>query len=279
MYIYFQLFIEKWMKTYEEDRSTRLLIEETKKFKILGREAERKLFEEYNLTSSIRRKQEIKVAVVQSYLRFVLAVAKSYKKSTGLPINDFYAEGKLGMLEAFEKFDYTVGIKFGSFAAYEVRRHMDMLVNESDMVRVPVRLRKLVLDAKKKGKPVEQINYGVLADNAISETASISAPVNCDDGDRRTIEDTLAAEDATDYAHALDTVSDGLKSVMEDNLTAEENNLLRRLYGLDGCEDSVSEISSERRVSKEYIRRIRSKALAKLRGLKEISELRNACGE
>jgi RNA polymerase primary sigma factor len=269
------------MKTHEEDRSTRLLIEETKKFKILGRDAERKLFEEYNRIKDFRRKQEIKAAIVQSYLRFVLAVAKSYKKQNGLPINDFYAEGKLALLEAFEKFDYKTGTKFGSFAAYEVKRHMNMIVNNCDMVRVPVKTRHDVLDAKKNGEAVDKFKYGVLADNAIRETTSFSAYVGNDNdhGDcHMTVGDTIAASDQTDSQHGEDLLRDTLRNVMEDNLSAEENNLLRRLYGLDGYEDTVSEISSERRVSKELIRRMRTKALAKLRGLHEVAELRASCG-
>ena len=267
------------MKTHEEDRSTRLLIEETKKFKILGRDAEKKLFEEYYRTPSILRRQEIKVAIIQSNLRFVLAVARAYKKQNGLPINDFYAEGKLALLEAFNKFDYRTGTKFGSFAVYEVRRHMDMLVNNMDMVRVPVRLRKVVLNAKKKGKSLDKIKYGQLAANAIAEATSCAAPVGGDDSERHsTVGDTLVSNEVTDASHEEKLLSDQIRELMEDNLTAEENNLLRRLYGLDGYEDSVSEISDESRIGKDSIRRIKNRALAKLRGLKEMSELRASCG-
>lgn len=267
------------MKTHEEDRSTRLLVEETKKFKILGREAERKLFEEYYRTPSILRRQEIKVAIIQSNLRFVLALARAYKKQNGLPINDFYAEGKLALLEAFNKFDYHTGTKFGSFAVYEVRRHMDMLVNNMDMVRVPVMLRKRVLKDKKAGKSPDQFKYGRLADNALSEATSCSAPVGNDESERHaTVGDTLVSSEFADTEHEMNLLSDQLRELMEDNLTAEENNLLRRLYGLDGYEDSVSEISDECRIGKDSIRRIKKRALAKLRELKEISELRASCG-
>lgn len=269
------------MKTHEEDRSTRLLIEETKKFKILGRDAEHKLFEEYHRIKDFSRKQAIKARIIQSNLRFVLAVAKSYKKQNGLPINDFYAEGKLALLEAFEKFDYRTGTKFGSFAAYEVKRHMNMLVNNCDMVRVPVKTRHDVLDAKKNGEAIEKFKYGILADNAIKETTSFSAFVGSDreHGDGRlTVGDTIESDVHTDDELAMSDMKDKLRDVMEDNLSAEENNLLRRLYGLDGYEDTVSEISSERNVSKELIRRIRTRALAKLKGLKEVAELKASVG-
>lgn len=269
------------MKTYEEDRSTRLLIEETKKYKILGRKAESKLFEEYQSTTDPRRRQEIKVAIIQSNLKFVLALAKSYKKQNGLPINDFYSEGKLGMLEAFEKFDYKTGIKFCSFAAYEVRRHMDMIVNKCDIVRVPVMTRHSVLDARKRGDSPDKFKYGVLADNAIREATSFSAFVSSDSDhsdSHMTVGDTIASSLQTDSNHAEEYLKQKLTDVMQDHLSAEENNLLRRLYGLDGYEDTVSEVSAEKRVSKEFIRRIRTRALAKLRGIKEVSELRASCG-
>lgn len=267
------------MKTYEEDPSTRLLIEETKKYKILGRETERALFEEYHRIHSWYRKQEIKTMIIQSYLRFVLAMAKAYKRQNGLPINDFFAEGKLGLLEAFDKFDYKKGIKFGSFAVFEVRRHMEFLVNTSDMVRVPVRLRHVVLERKKKHQSLDGVKYGQFAANAIKETASTSTPVGGDDSEGNlTIEDTLVAADCTDENHEKSYLSEQLRDVMEDNLSAEENNLLRRLYGLDGWEDTVSDISAEKRVSKELVRRARTKALAKLRGLKEVAELRASFG-
>ena len=269
------------MKTYEEDWSTKKLIEETVKYKILGRKAETELFREYHSIIDEKRKTEIKVAIIQSNLRFVLAVARAYKKSTGLPINDFFSEGKLGMLEAFNKYDYTCGTKFGSFAVFEVRRHMDLIVHNSDMVRVPVRIRKKVLKARKKGESVEHIQYGQLADNAVSEPASVERSVVGDTEKNRTpivLVDTLASDERTDANLEDEMRRDKLKSILEDNLTPEETNLLRRLYGLDGYEDTVSEISAERRVSKEIIRRIRNRALAKLRSVPVVSELRDALG-
>jgi DNA-directed RNA polymerase sigma subunit (sigma70/sigma32) len=65
---------------------------------------------------------------------------------------------------------------------------------------------------------------------------------------------------------------------MEDYLTPEESNLLRRMYGLDGYEDTVGEISAERHVSKEIIRRIKNRALSKHRGVQSVAELRDALG-
>ena len=266
------------MRSYEEDSSTQQIIDEAMSCKILGREAEMKLFKEY-ATADVRRRQEIKTAVIQSNLKFCLKVARAYKKMTGLPLNDFYSEGKLGMLEAFNKFDYRQGIKFGSFAVFEIRRHMDLIVQNSDLIHVPVRMRKRILAARKNGDDISRITYGAMADDAIGEQTSLGTPVSFQDSPGGiTVGDLLSSPDSTDGQHDSQSVSDRLTDLMEDYLTAEENSLLRRMYGLDGWEDSVNDIAADSRVGKEYVRRVRSRAIAKLRSLKETDELRNYCG-
>ncbi len=269
------------MKTYEDEWSTKKLIEETSKYKILGRKAETELFREYHSIKDERRRQEIKVAVIQSNLRFVLSLARCYRNTTGLPMSDFFSEGKLGMLEAFNKYDYTCGVKFDSFAVYEVRRHMDMIVNNSDVVRVPVRRRKKVLAARKKGEAVDSVPYDLLADNAVSEPASLDRSVITGSTDHSplVLSEVLKSDgESTEALNEADTRSRVLNDAMEDYLTPEESNLLRRMYGLDGYEDTVGEISAERHVSKEIIRRIKNRALSKLRGVQSVAELRNALG-
>jgi RNA polymerase primary sigma factor len=196
-------------------------------------------------------------------------------------MSDFFSEGKLGMLEAFNKYDYTCGVKFDSFAVYEVRRHMDMIVNNSDVVRVPVRRRKKVLAARKKGEAVDSVPYDLLADNAVSEPASLARSVITGSTDHSplVLSEVLKSDgESTEALNEADTRSRVLNDAMEDYLTPEESNLLRRMYGLDGYEDTVGEISAERHVSKEIIRRIKNRALSKLRGVQSVAELRNALG-
>jgi len=266
------------MRTYEEDRSTKLVIEEAMSCKILGRQKETKLFMEYAATRDYRRRQEIKTAIIQSNLKFCLKMARDYKKSTGLPLNDFYSEGKLGMLEAFSKFDYREGVKFVSFAVFEMRRHMDMIVHNNDQAHIPVRLRKKVLKARKKGEDVSKIKYGTLAENAMGDGMSLATPVSCSDDGGITIGDILPSEDLADTECAGSNVADRLTDLMEDNLSAEENSLLRRIYGLDGWEESVGDLASDMRVSKESLRRLKSRALAKLRKLPDTEELKASYG-
>jgi len=153
-----------------------------------------------------------------------------------------------------------------------------MIVQSSDLLHVPVRLRKRILAARKKGESVDKITYGVLADNAMGEGTPLSTPVSGSDEGSLTVGDLLQSEDRADSRHAEESVRDRLVDLMEDNLSAEENSLLRRIYGLDGWEDSVGELASELRVSKECVRRAKSRALAKLRKLPETDELRASYG-
>lgn len=266
------------MRTCEEDRSTKKLIEETVKYTILGRDAEKACFIEYHRpTTTLARKEELKTAIIKSNLRFVLKLAKDYKKNTGMPINDFYSEGKLGLLEAFNKYDYKLGVKFGSFAVWEIRRHMDIVVQNSDLVHVPVRMRKRVLKAKKKGESLDNVTYAGLAENAVSSPVSLDQPVSSDnDRQMTTVGDTVASEERTDANHEAEMLRNSIFSLMSDTLSPEENNLLRRIYGFDGYEDTVAEIAAEKEISKELIRRAKNAALAKLRKRPEFAILRES---
>lgn len=266
------------MKTFEEDISTKQLIEETVKYKILGRAAEEACFKEYHLTKNPARKEELMTSILKSNLRFVLKLAKDYKKNTGMPINDFFAEGKLGLIEAFHKYDHTIGVKFGSFAVWEIRRHMDLIVQNSDMVHVPVRMRKRVLKAKKHGESLDGVSYADLAENAVSMPMSLDQPVNSSDPSDKssTLSDVVPSSERTDANHEQELLQNSIFSLMQSTLSPEENNLLRRIYGFDGYEESAAEIADERGISTELIRRAKNAALAKLRKRPEFAELRNS---
>lgn len=264
------------MRTYVDDQSTKLLISETVKYKILGRKKEFALFYEYHHTSDPLKKDEIKAAILKSNLRFVLNLANDYHKTTGLPVNEYYAEGKLGLVEAFNKFDYTNGTKFISFAVFELRRHMDMITNESDSMHIPVRLRKTVIAARKKGRDISKIKYGVLADNAIGEQLSIYQPAKNDDiNNSMTIADMIPAEieDSAENVYESSLLKKQLELSMDESLSKEESSLLRKLYGLDGYEESVAEIAESTGRAKDAVRRMKNAALAKLRKNASMLEL------
>ena len=129
-----------------DSRTLDLLIRETSEYEIIGKEAETACFQIYHSDkASPSVKEAAKLKVIRSNLRFALKFAMDYSRITGLPVEDFYSDGKLGLMEAFYRFDWRTGVKFGSYAVWYLRTRMSSTVQENDLVRVPVRLRKKVL--------------------------------------------------------------------------------------------------------------------------------------
>ena len=114
-------------------------------YEIIGHRAESACFQAYHTSKDDGIREAAKLKIIKSNLRLVLKFAMDYHNVTGLPITDFYTEGKLGLMESFYKYDYRAGVKFASFAIWEIRRHMSMVVQGRDLVHVPVRQRKRVL--------------------------------------------------------------------------------------------------------------------------------------
>ena len=251
-----------------------LLLKETSSYEILGKDAETAYFKIYhNATASRAVKEAAKLKVIRSNLRLVLKLAIDYSKISRIPLSDFYAEGTLGLLDAFYRYDWRIGTKFDSYAIWYLRVRMAGGVQASDLVRVPPRLRKKVLDALKEGKPVEAIRYGKEAEAAIMHTFSMDTPIEPDGDDDRghitvgdTIPDNGGDELMPDYSHSQELLRGKLDEQMNSVLTLEESKLLRLLYGLDGERISLDDAAAEIGSSKDWARRAKAKALAKLRG-------------
>ena len=256
-----------------ESGELELLLKETSSYEIIGKDAETACFKIYHSAkSSPAVKEAAKLKVIQSNLRFALKFAIDYSKITGIPVSDFYADGKLGLLDAFYRYDWTTGVKFGSYAVWYLRTRMGGSVQENDLVRVPVRLRKKVLKALKKGEDIESIRYGKEAEASMMHTFSMYTPLvdgDADsDGDSLTVGDTIPDEDKEtmpDYGHAHELLREKLDEQLDGTLTLEESKLLRHLYGLDGEETSLDDAAAEIGSSKDWARRAKARALAKLR--------------
>ena len=251
-----------------------LLLKETSSYEIIGKDAETACFKIYHSDKSSRAvKEAAKLKVIQSNLRFALKLAMDYHRMTGMSVSDFYADGKLGLMEAFYRYDWKAGVKFGSYAVWYLRTRMSSSVQENDLVRVPVRLRKKVLHALKHGESIDFIRYGKEAEAAMMHTFSMDMhPVDSDATDDAdctiTVGDTIPDSDEEkmpDYSHAQEMLRRKLDEQMNSVLTLEESKLLRHMYGLDGEETSLDDAAAEIGSSKDWARRAKSKALAKLR--------------
>lgn len=254
------------------------LITEVAGYEIIGRKAESACFRAYHTSKDEGMREAAKLKIIQSNLRLVLKFAMDYHNVTGLPITDFYTEGKLGLVESFYKYDYRTGVKFASFAIWEIRRHMSMVVQGRDLVHVPVRQRKRVLKAIREGLPVD-MNYGTEAMNAILGPDSLDKPVG-EDGENSTflLHDVIPDEtsDVNPEKNAImEDMRTGLEAEMSRVLTPIENRLLRSLYGLDGNGSSFEEEAANTGMSKDWIRKIKNQAIEKLRDSKRLNVLRD----
>lgn len=254
------------------------LLAEAASYEIMSRRVENAYFQAYHTSKDEGVRESAKLKIIESNLRLVLKLAMDYNKVTGLPITDFYTEGKLGLMEAFYKYDYRKGVKFGSFAIWEVRRHMSMIVQGRDLVHVPVRQRKRVLKAIRDGLPMD-MNYGTEAMNAILGPDSLDMPVG-EDGENSTflLHDVIP-DDSSDSNPEKNTIMEdmrtGLEAEMSRVLTPIENRLLRSLYGLDGDGCSFEEEAANTGMSKDWVRKIKNQAIEKLRDSKRLNVLRD----
>ena len=266
------------MPVNSTDPGVKELITEVAGYEIIGRQAESACFRAYHTSKDEDIREAAKLKIIQSNLRLVLKFAMDYHNVTGLPITDFYTEGKLGLVESFYKYDYRTGVKFASFAIWEIRRHMSMVVQGRDLVHVPVRQRKRVLKAIREGLPVD-MNYGTEAMNAILGPDSLDKPVG-EDGENSTflLHDVIPDEtsDVNPEKNAImEDMRTGLEAEMSRVLTPIENRLLRSLYGLDGDGSSFEEEAANTGMSKDWIRKIKNQAIEKLRDSKRLNVLRD----
>ena len=265
------------MAKVDVDDNTRLLLKEASGYKILGKEAETACFKIYHndsLAKAVREKA--KLMVIESNLRFVLKFAMDYNRITGVPLVDLYAEGKLGLMDAFYRYDWRTGVKFGSYAVWYVRTHIGSFVQECDMVRVPVRLRKKVLKAIRDGEDISGMRYAKEAEAAILHTISTDTPVEHDDDDSGsiTVGDTIGdtSVEAPDEEYGRELLRNRLDSEFRTVLEPSEAKLLRSLYGIDGEEYSLDDVAAETGSDKEWVRRAKARALDKLRDSKGLSK-------
>jgi RNA polymerase primary sigma factor len=221
--------------------------------------------------------------LVRSNLRFVVSVSKKYQNQ-GVPLSDLINEGNLGLIRAAHKFDETKGIKFISYAVWWIRQAiLQALAEQSRIVRVPLnragalhrigRRSSALLQELGRQPTVDEIAEGLdISRDEVERTLAISqshlsldAPMS--PGEDNRLLDYLpdqyspGPEEET-YEQALKkTVEEALSSIKE-----REAKILRLYYGLDDQEPmTLEEIGSILGITRERVRQIKEKALARLR--------------
>ena len=239
--------------------------------------------ERRRLNAAVQAGEEAAARFVKSNLRLVVSIAKGYRAS-GLPLLDLIQEGNMGLMRAVERFDASRGFKFSTYATWWVRQAITRgIANTSRTIRLPVhavdqllRLRKAVAAHEtthgQPPKPAELVEAAGMPLSKVEELLpylvdplSLSEPRG-DTGDTELGELMVDPSAIPPDQAALAAMVPAQVSELLARLDKREQDILCLRYGLDRGEPrTLAEVAAQFGVSRERIRHIESKAIAKLR--------------
>lgn len=274
--------------------SIQMYLREIGKYPLLNAQSERDLAKRI-----VEGDTEARNLLARANLRLVVSIAKKYVgRSPDLTLLDLIQEGNLGLFKAVDKFDYSKGFKFSTYATWWIRQAITRaLADQSRTIRIPVHMVETIAKYKQVSRRLSQdlgrdplaeeiaLEMGVDVDKIYQiekidqDTVSLESPVGSDDGDdgKSVLGDFIKDDKilSPDQEVSRRILGDQLKEIL-DELSPKEREILKLRHGLeDGIYHTLEEVGKKFGVTRERIRQIEAKALERIRTHDKAKRLRS----